>query len=146
MNVEKNEESWIISEGESENGKLSVIRLREDLPPDTVRAKLKNLVLITWNYEPVDESGMPSQEDTEKMERFEDLMDAGVVETGFGRLMTVFTGEGLKEWQFYTGDEEVFMQKLNETLAGEEVLPLEIEVFEDENWDGYQDYRNLIGE
>ena len=146
MNVEKNEESWIISEGESENGKLSVIRLREDLPTESEQAKLTNLVLITWNYQPKDESGMPSEKDAEKMERFEDLMDAGVVETGFGRLMTVFTGEGLKEWQFYTGDEEVFMQKLNETLGGEEVLPLEIEVFEDENWDGYDDYRKLVVE
>ena len=91
MNVEKNEESWIISEGESENGKLSVIRLREDLPTESEQAKLTNLVLITWNYQPKDESGMASEKDAEKIERGENRRYAGVTERGSGRSKTVLT-------------------------------------------------------
>lgn len=144
MNTEENKESWVVSEGESTEGVPNVIRLREDLPSDADKARLKILIIITWKYDLNESGAMPSDEEIEKMELFEDLMDEGVVETGFGRLVTVFTGDGMREWQFYTHSEDAFMEKLNQTLVGEEVFPLEIDVFDDENWDGYNDYRKLI--
>ncbi len=146
MSEEKHEESWIISEGETLDGLPNIIRLREDLPGESEMRRLKTLVLITWAYESEDGTGLPSEVNVEKMERLEDLMDEGLVEKGFGRLMTVYTGEGVKEWQLYTDDIEAFIQQFNEMLKNEEVFPLEIDVYEDEGWEGYRDYRDLIAE
>ena len=98
---------------------------------------------MTWSFESADGTGMPTDEVLTQMEEFEDLLDDYLVEKDVARLMTVFTGDGVREWQFYTDYEDFFMQKFNDALAGRPVLPLEIEAFEDESWDAYRDYAGL---
>jgi|SRR5215213_4674308 len=142
MNEEK-QESWAINEGSLENGLPFILRFREDLPDDKEIERLNRLIVISWFFESADGTGMPKEADLQQMEDFEDLMDEALVEKGTARLMTVFTGEGIREWQFYTDDEEFFIEKFNEAMAGKPVLPLEIEALEDENWDAYKDYTGL---
>lgn len=108
--------------------------------------RLKVLVIISWKYVTENGSGMPNEDELNKMENFENLMDAGVVEPGFARLMTVFTGDGVREWLFYTENEDVFLLKLNESLGYEEILPININAYDDENWDAYQDYKESFGQ
>lgn len=143
---EKKEERWAIAEGTVENGLPYIIRFREDLPNEETRKKLSTLIIVSWVFEFDDGSGMPTSEIAGQMEDFEDLIDEALIEKGTARLMTVFTGDGLREWQFYTDDDEFFMQKFNEVLEGKPVLPLEIESFVDENWDAYNEYIGLITE
>jgi hypothetical protein len=142
MNEEK-QESWAINEGNLENGLPFVLRFREDLPDEREIERLNRLIVISWFFESADGTGMPQESDLQQMEEFEDLMDEALVEKGTARLMTVFTGEGIREWQFYTDDEEFFIEKFNEAMAGKPALPLEIEALEDENWDAYKDYTGL---
>lgn len=137
---EETRESWVLAKGESESELPVYVRYREDLPDEDEFKKLNTLMLISWDFESLDGTGYPSDKDYARMEDFENLMDEFLVETGVARLMAVFTGEGVREWLFYTADEEVFMLKFNEALAGKPVLPLEIEAYEDENWDAYEDY------
>jgi hypothetical protein len=140
---EETRESWVLAKGESEDGLPVYIRYREDLPDEDEFKKLKTLMLITWAFESPDGSGYPPEDDADVMEDFENLMDESLVETGVARLMIVFNGEGVRKWFFYTAEQEIFMLRLNEALAGEPVLPLEIEVYEDENWDAYEDYTGI---
>ncbi|MDQ3802015.1 MAG: DUF695 domain-containing protein [Acidobacteriota bacterium] len=140
---EETQESWLLAKGESEDGLPVYIRYREDLPDEDEFKKLKTLMLVTWAFESLDGTGEPTEDEADLMEDFESLMDESVVETGAARLMIVFNGEGVRKWFFYTTDEEVFMLRLNEALAGNPVLPLEIEAYEDENWDAYQDYTGV---
>src|SRR5215203_609338 len=142
MNEEK-QESWMQDEGELENGLPYTLRFREDLPDEKEIKKLATLVVISWLFDSADGTGMPTDEVLDQMEDFENLIDEALVEKGTARLMTVFTGEGVREWQFYTDDEEFFMRKFNEAMGGKPVLPLDIEAFEDENWDAYKDYTEL---
>ena len=142
MNEEKHE-SWLISEGKLENGLPFVLRFREDLPDESLRGKLSTLIVISWFFETEDGNGLPKNEDQQLMEEFENVLDDELVEKGTARLMTVFTGEGLREWQLYTDDEEFFVEKFNRALADVPALPLEIEAFEDGNWDAYNDYTRL---
>jgi len=137
------QESWVLEEGESENGLPFTIRFREDLPAKSEIKKLNTLIIVSWFFEPVNGTGMPGEEVLNEMEDFEDLIDEALVEKGTARLMTVFTGEGIREWQFYTDDEEFFIRKFNEAMEGRPVLPLEIEAFEDENWESYSDYTGI---
>jgi hypothetical protein len=139
MNEEK-QEKWAVKEGNLDNGMPFILRFREDLPPERELKRLNILIVISWFFESEDGTGMPQDEDLQKMEDFENLMDDELVEKGTARLMTIFTGEGIREWQFYTDDEEFFMEKFNEAMANRPVLPLEIEALEDENWDAYKDY------
>lgn len=138
--VEETPENWTVSRGQLENGLPYTVRFREDLPEKNEITKLNTLVVVTWLFEP-ENDGMPGENELNRMERFENLMDEDLVEPGIARLMTVFTGDGVREWQFYTADEEIFMQELNETLADEPILPLEFEAFEDQTWDAYYDYK-----
>jgi hypothetical protein len=140
---EETQESWTAGEGALENGLPCFIRIRQDLPDEDEFKKLSTLIVITWNFESADGTGMPPEAALTEMEDFEDLLDEKLIETGVARLMTVFTGDGVREWQFYTDDKDFFMQKFNDALAGRPVLPLEIEAFEDENWDAYRDYAGL---
>ena len=142
MNEEK-KESWVVDEGELENGLPFILRFREDLPDERELKKLNTLIVISWLFETENGTGMPTDEVLNQMEDFENLLDDALVEKGTARLMTVFTGEGVREWQFYTDDEEFFMRKFNEAMADKPVLPLEIEALEDENWDAYKDYTGL---
>ncbi len=130
-------------EGELENGLPYTLRFREDLPDEKEIKKLATLVVISWLFDSADGTGMPTDEVLDQMEDFENLIDEALVEKGTARLMTVFTGEGVREWQFYTDDEEFFMRKFNDAIGGKSVLPLDIEAFEDENWDAYKDYTEL---
>ena len=140
---EEIEESWSIDEGELENGLPFTIRFREDLPDKNAIRKLKTLIVISWLYDSADGTGMPTEEVLNQMEDFENLIDEAIVEKGTARLMTVFTGEGVREWQFYTDDEEFFIRKFNEALEGKPVLPLDLEALEDENWEAYTDYTGI---
>jgi hypothetical protein len=139
MNEEK-QETWASDEGELENGLPFTLRYREDLPDEREIKKLNTLIVVSWLFEAADGTGLPTDEVLDQMEDFENLLDDALVEKGTARLMTVFTGEGVREWQFYTDDEEFFIRKFNEAMEGRPVLPLEIEAFEDENWDAYKNY------
>jgi hypothetical protein len=110
------------------------------LPDEREIKKLSTLIVVSWLLESADGNGLPNEDELDEMEFFENLMDEALVEKGTARLMTVFTGEGVREWQFYTDDEEFFMRKFNEAMEGKPVLPIEIEAFEDENWDAYRDF------
>lgn len=141
--TEDKQESWALEEGESENGLPFTIRFREDLPTGSEIEKLNTLIVISWLYESADGTGLPTGEMLDRMEDFENLIDEALVEKGTARLVTVYTGEGVREWQFYTDDEEFFLRKFNEAMEGKPVLPLEVEAFEDENWDAFTDYTGI---
>jgi hypothetical protein len=46
---------------------------------------------------------------------------------------------GLKQWIFYARSREEFMGELNELLSGHPRYPLDIEFFEDPNWEVWDD-------
>jgi hypothetical protein len=137
---DKNQERWGEKRGALDNGLPFSVRFREDLPDEREIKKLSTLIVVSWLLESADGNGLPNEDELDEMEFFENLMDEALVEKGTARLMTVFTGEGVREWQFYTDDEEFFMRKFNEAMEGKPVLPIEIEAFEDENWDAYRDF------
>ena len=47
------------------------------------------------------------------------------------------TGDGLREWGFYTLSLHIFQRKLNEALAPFPLLPLQFDAEEDPEWESY---------
>ncbi len=48
------------------------------------------------------------------------------------------TGAGHKEWRYYAADADAFVEALNASLEGHPTYPLEIEMFDDAEWQGLQ--------
>lgn len=136
--MNQNEFPWTLAEGELENGKPFILRFREFYPTEVEQNKYCFLIEITWQYE-ITESGMPSETLHEKMFDFEDILDEEIESKGICLLMTSITGGGKKIWHFYSTDADLFINKLNEVLRDKEVLPLKIEIYEDEKWNAYKE-------
>jgi hypothetical protein len=52
------------------------------------------------------------------------------------------TGDGRKEWRYYTADVELFMSSLNRGLHGLPPFPIELRLFEDPDWAALSEYQN----
>lgn len=55
-------------------------------------------------------------------------------------LTGIYTGDGQRNWVFYTRSLHIFQRKFNEALAPFPALPLEFEAEEDPDW---QEYREM---
>jgi len=60
--------------------------------------------------------------------------------------MLVATGLGLREWVYYTRDREQFMERLNELLQGHAAYPVEIEIYDDPDWENWDYIRGQCGD
>ena len=76
-----------------------------------------------------------SKQMEEVTERLQDVFtkDPVAVMTG------IFTGDGIREWVFYTLSTNIFGRKLNESLSDLPVLPLEITCENDSAWEAYDE-------
>ncbi|KAF1720105.1 DUF695 domain-containing protein [Pseudoxanthomonas japonensis] len=124
---------WSVGEG-NVDGSPILVRARSALPAAPDRAIYENLIIITWPYDS-DESGMPAADVYEQMRRFEDLLETAVGTKGVGVQAASLTGNGSKEWRYYTHDPDDFMSKLNLGFAGHTRYPVDLQMFLDSEWD-----------
>jgi hypothetical protein len=80
----------------------------------------------------------------ERMDKLEDLLHPALEKSGVATLVLVSTGEGLREWTYYTGSTERFMSSMNQTLRSEPPFPLEIHVGSDPEWRVYEDFKRQV--
>lgn len=126
-------ETWKVGEAETEDG-LLLVRVRAAAPPPMKRAKLPHLIMIGWAYEG-DAGGMPPADELAQMEAFEAAVDKGLETEGAGVAVACVTGQGAREWRYYTADPDVFMDALNEALDGHPDYPIDFKAFEDPEWE-----------
>ncbi len=109
-------DQWTVATGE-DNGKPMIVRYRSN-PPSGVNIKeYPHLIAISWKYEPTNDSGMPSKQDNDRMVLLEELLDS--MESQRTAFMTVIvTSNGVKEWQWYSRNQEETMESLNSVLSG----------------------------
>ena len=60
------EETWCMATGE-DDGKPLVFRIRNQAPAYASKAKFPHFIAVSWHYEPENESGMPSEQEFERM-------------------------------------------------------------------------------
>lgn len=129
---------WWTAPTEAENGNLIMVTGRRGL--DNVRDTQKYIYRIemTWTYEP-DSTGMPDTDTSSLMEKVQDAIencfakDPTAVNTG------IYTGDGQRNWVFYTRSLYIFQRKINEVLAAFPMLPLTFEAAEDPEWEEYEE-------
>lgn len=125
---------WGVGEAQI-NGLPLVVRFRTGLPSTEERQRNDKLVIATWAYSGI-ETGMPDDETKQLTNRFEEAIEQSFEHSAIGVLVASLTGNHRKEWRFYTADVDAFLNAFNESLAEHPAYPLELNVFEDPDWNG----------
>lgn len=129
---------WFTALSEDEAGHLVTVVGRDGLDEFVQSGKFKERAEVTWKYEG-DEKGLPLDADAEHMEEVQLALQKAMERDKLSIMTGVYTGGGEKTWIFYTRTVRVFGERLNETLASFELLPLTIYTEMDTEWEEYKD-------
>jgi hypothetical protein len=126
----------------ADDGGMPVIaRVREKIPEGVTPADYPALVGVVWEYFPSG-NGLPSQNLTAHMTTFEDLLTGEFESTKDAILMVVVTGNGRREWQWYSRKPDAFLQRIK-ALAKDPQFPVVAGQQADPSWSGYRRFQSV---
>ena len=129
---------WFTALSEDNNGKMFVVKGRDELGDFVNSGKYHDRAEVTWKYE-ADPKGMPSEHEAEQMEKVQTVLQKAMEKDKLSIMTAVYTGNGEKIFVFYTRNVRVFGERLNEALEPFEQLPLSIYTEVDPEWGEYLD-------
>lgn len=132
------EDRWSVGQGQK-NGQPLLIRFRSEPPQGVDAAAYPFLLSATWSYQ-AGRAGMPDAEELERMTRFEEALESTLEGSQSAYLMLVFTGNGNRDWLFYSRGEDDSMRRINQGLKGHPVYPVEFSVQRDPHWRAYRQF------
>ncbi|MCP1576164.1 hypothetical protein J2S30_004543 [Herbaspirillum rubrisubalbicans] len=125
----------------NQSGNPIIVRSRNGIPDESDRSKYSHLIVIKWPYSSA-QAGMPDATTRERFIEFETALDSGLVAQGAGIEAVSLTGNGEKEWRYYTYDPQVFMDALQQDLGSHRPFPIELQLFQDPDWLGVTEFLN----
>ena len=90
------------------------------------------------------ESGMPAQKQVERMQLFEDLLRSALEGPGQAYLTVIVTGNGVREWQWYSRDPAETMALVNKALSNHDPFPVQFSVQDDPDWQAYGRFQRML--
>lgn len=139
MAEEKND--WWTSPTEGPDGKTIIVTGRRDVAAFRNKGKYTIRVTVAWPYTPADAAGFPDDETARLMEQVTDAFHEGLKGKTTAILTGIYTGDGSREWVFYTFSTDTFGKFLNRVLAPLPLLPLEISAENDPEWEEYDEMK-----
>jgi hypothetical protein len=130
------DDTWTVSTAD-QDGQPIVLRVRSQMPAVEDRQRHAQLIVVGWRYDGT-ETGLPTADEKSAMQDFEHAVEAGLERSGAGTPVASITGAGHNEWRYYAADADTFVAALNASLEGHPTYPLEIEMFDDSEWQGLQ--------
>ena len=128
---------------EGESGRTIIVTGRDHMQKIMSSGKMPYLIRVSWAYE-AQPDGMPVERDAELMGRVHDALEATFRKDKAAYLVGVFTGEGRRDWLFYTGNLNIFNKVFNRALEDiEETVPFEIDAQADPDWEEYKEMYDL---
>ena len=124
-------DSWAVAESLGD-GQPMLLRYRPDLHEWFGDKHYPILLQISWTYEEINSSGMPSLEQANEMGEFEEMLKS-VLDDRLAILTFVHTGRGRRIWSYYIADLNKAGTQINQTL--EPGYPIQIHACNDPNWD-----------
>lgn len=106
--------------------------------------KFPQLIIIAWKYDGSENNGMPSEEDKEKMNLFQDVLEHEVISKGLGIHAVSRTGNNLKEFEYYFADQEAFMQEFNNAFSKYDRFPIDIKFYKDPEWKELKHFMDML--
>jgi hypothetical protein len=134
------DEHWSVLEAQK-NGRPLIVRYRGERPNDIVPTDYPFLLSATWGYQTANPAGLPSEQDQELMSRFEDALESALESSGSAHLMVVLTGNGERDWLWYSRGEEDSMRLVNQALKGHKPYPVQFSVQRDPKWRAYTQFQ-----
>ena len=99
-------------------------------------------VEVTWKYIG-DKNGMPDVATSTLMEQVQDALTSVFAKDPVAIMTGIYTGDGERNWVFYTLSTNIFGKKINEALQAFDLLPLTIYCENDPDWNEYQEMKSL---
>jgi hypothetical protein len=130
------DETWSVATAE-DDGKPLIFRIRNKPPSFADKKAFPHLLAVCWQYEPANESGMPSEQLAARMGELEDLLEGAFEGARQAFLTVIATGNGVREWQWYARNPDDVMALVNETLGELEPFPVEFSFQDDPDWSAY---------
>jgi len=131
-------DNWFSSVAEADNGCPIFISGRDDINEFRLSEKFKERVEIYWGYAATPK-GMPSEEEATLMEEVQTALKDAFEKDKLAILTGIYTGNSERTLVFYTRTSRVFGERLNETLATFDKLPITLYVENDATWNEYQE-------
>lgn len=127
---------WWTAPTEAQNGNTILVTGRRNLDEVKATGKFIYRIEVTWTYEP-DAKGMPSYKTSLLMEQVREALETCFSKDPVAVNTGIYTGDGERNWVFYTRSLHIFQRKFNEALAQFEALPLSFYAEEDPAWEEY---------
>lgn len=131
-------DNWFSAAAEADNGSPIFINGRLDLEAFKNSGKFNERVEIYWHYEK-GFNEMPHDEEGPRMEEVLECLKKAMEKDKLAILTGIYTGNGERTLVFYTRTSRVFGERLNEALAPFELLPIELYVEKDREWNEYNE-------
>jgi len=129
-----NTDAWNIAKGKNPE-QPTVMRFRPSLHDHLGNEDYPRRLVIIWQFEAVDATGMPSDTQSADMKDFEDMLIDTLDPDRLAILAFVFTSSGSREWNFYLSDVSEVGIRINKALSTIPQLPIDLTVEHDPNWD-----------
>jgi hypothetical protein len=113
-----------------------------ELPSDEDCRARPWLTVLTWVYDGTTNLGMPDEATNQLMLQLDGALENVENPTSCAEAYRRIGG-GLREFVYYTADQEEFMDRLNSILADHPPYPIEIKFYEDDSW---SDFKKLIAD
>lgn len=133
-------ERWWSAPAEAENGRTVMVTGRDYMDDIIAKGKYNFLVRVGWNYNALPD-GMPEEGDAELMGKATDALLDAFKQDKVAYLTGIYTGDGRRDWIFYTKNLAIFGKVFNRALEDLDQMPLEIEAEEDSGWEEYLQMR-----
>lgn len=131
-------DSWWTAPAESEDGRLIMVTGRRDVEKFRTNPRFNIRIEVTWKYDG-DASGMPDAQTSALMEEAQEALEALLHKDPVAVLTGIFTGDGKREWIYYSLSTHIFGKKLNEALAHMPLLPITVYCENDPGWEQYDE-------
>ena len=130
-------DDWWTAPAEGENGTLILVTGRRAMNNVIQTGLYRYRVEVTCEG---DDKGLPVFADSKVMEEVTDALNESFDRDPVAVMTGIYTGDGQRNWVFYTRSLHIFQRKFNEVMAPFPALPLQFEAEEDPDW---QEYREM---
>ncbi len=131
---------WWTCPTEADNGNTIIVTGRADIEKFRKNPKFNIRIEVSWKYLP-EANGMPDLKTSEMMETVTNLFCAEFDKDPVAVLTGIYTGDGCRDWIFYSLSTNIFGNKINRLLADLPVLPITIYCENDPEWNEYDEMR-----
>lgn len=135
-------ERWWTAPTESESGATVLVTGRDYMDDVIAGGKYIYRITVSWDYNRLPD-GMPEDADAVLMEQATDALQAAFRKDKVAYITGIYTGDGRRDWIFYTKNLNIFNKVFNTALAKLDTMPLAIEAESDPDWAEYKEMKEI---